>query len=287
MRRWWADAGLLYAAAVWGSTFFLVKEAVAEIPPVTMVGWRFGLGALVLLPWLLYKKADLRRDLREGAVLGFVLLTLYVAQTEGLRWTSASNSGFITGLFVLFVPLFLFFFLRRRPTPGQWAAVALALAGLWVLTGGVHGVNYGDALTLIAAAAYAAHLLLIDRYVRRGCDPLLLALHQFWFIGAVSLGWAWLAGVPLGTGGARATGILAFLVLVPTCSAFFIQLYAQRVVPPMRVSLIFSMEPVFAALFAWTLGGESFEPRRGFGGLFIVAAMILGEIARPAEPVEG
>lgn len=274
-----AEAGLVYCAVVWGATFYMVKDALAGVDPSALVAWRFLLSAALLAPlaWARRKKAQ---HLRESAILAALLAALYLSQTVGLAYTSAANSGFITGLFVVFVPLFLLVLFGDPPTRTQWAASAVALAGLWLLTGGVSQINRGDVLTIVSAMTYAGHLLATDRYVRADADTVLLSFHQFWMTGAVALGVCLATGRPLEVRGYNAAGVIAFLAVVPTLSAFFIQMAAQRFTSPVRVALIFSLEPVFAAAFAWTLGGEVFTWARASGGLLIVAAMIAGELSK-------
>lgn len=279
MPAWALDLGLVYCAAVWGATFFIVKDALAGVDPVAMVAHRFLLAALLLAPWALIRPSR-AKHLREAFLLAALLFALYATQTVGLAHTSAANSGFITGLFVIFVPLFLLLFFGRRPTAVQWGSSALALAGLWLLTGGVDSVNRGDLITLVAAATYAGHLLATDKYVRADADALVLAFHQFWMTGLLAWLCCALSGRPLAVSTPEAARAIAFLAAVPTLSAFFIQMYAQRIVPPVKVSLIFSLEPVFAALFAWTLGGETFRPGSAAGGVLIVAAMMAGELSK-------
>lgn len=275
----WADLGLVYCAAVWGATFYMVKDALAGVDPVAMVAHRFFLSALLLAPWALVRPSRFRH-LREAAILAVLLFLLYATQTVGLGFTSASNSGFITGLFVLFVPVFLLAFFGKPPTAVQWVSSGLALAGLWMLTGGIRSVNFGDAITLVAAATYAGHLLATDKFVRADADSLVLAFHQFWMTGAMALVYCLVSGRSLAVTGSKAPGTIAFLAAVPTLSAFFIQMWAQKFTAPVKVSLIFSLEPVFAALFAWTIGGEGFVPARAAGGGLIVAAMMAGELSK-------
>ena len=275
----WADLGLVYCAAVWGATFYMVKDALAGVDPVAMVCHRFLLSALLLAPWALVRPSR-GRHLKESLILSVLLFLLYTTQTIGLNYTSASNSGFITGLFVIFVPIFLLFFFRKSPTVVQWISSALALLGLWMLTGGISSVNFGDVITLVAAATYAGHLLATDKYVRADADSVVLAFHQFWMTGAMALVFCFATGRSLAVTGDQAAGTIAFLAVVPTLSAFFIQMWAQKVTLPIKVSLIFSLEPVFGALFAWTLGGEAFVPARAAGGGLIVAAMMAGELSK-------
>lgn len=279
MRQRLLDLGLLYCSLIWGATFFLVKDTLAQVDPVSLVAYRFLISAAVMLPWVVTRPRP-GRLLKEGLILGALLMILYVSQTAGLRYTTASNSAFITGLFVFFVPLFLLLFFRKPPAPGQWAAVVLAVAGLWLLTGGVGGVNRGDVLTLLAAVTYAAHVLATDLYVRRDADLVLLAFHQFWFCGVACLVLALAMNCPLTVATPAAWRTIVFLAVFPNVIAFYVQMVAQKETPPLKVSLIFSLEPVFAALFAWTIGGEPFALHKAAGGLLILSGMVLGEVSR-------
>ena len=273
-----ADLALVYAAAIWGATFFVVKDSLATIDPVVLVGYRFLLAAAVLAIGLKITKRPLFLYWKESVQLGIILWILYITQTVGLKYTTASNSGFITGLFVAFVPFFTIMMNRHARILSQMPAVIISLIGLWLLTGGLTDINKGDWLTLIAAVAYAGHLLYVDRFVKRGLDVYILSFQQFLFVGLLSLLTAAVFRLPFVPTSTDAVGYVLFLALLPTLSAFVLQLIAQKVVPPIRVSLILALEPVFAALFAWTLGGEIFILRRALGGLLIFVAMILSDL---------
>jgi drug/metabolite transporter (DMT)-like permease len=340
---WLAELGLFYCAAIWGSTFFVVKDALDGVDPVVLVGYRFILAALLLWPVIALRRenpwkgmyiglgrvgpwptrgesrntvtrADHGRPLPEaadatsgvtaadsasvvatktaaghrrcsyslqaspGVVLGLLLWVLYVAQTWGLGVTTASNSGFITGMFIIFIPLLSYLMHERRPTAGQLVAVAIAVAGLYLLTGGIRGLNSGDVLTLLAAVTYALHVMLTGRYSSRGLDPYVLCFQQMLITGGLSLLLAGILRLPFGISTSYALGAIIFLAIFPSLSAFLIQLLAQRSVPELRVSLIFTLEPVFGALFAWTLGGEQPILLRALGGVLIVAAMLVSEL---------
>jgi drug/metabolite transporter (DMT)-like permease len=277
LRTYMADLGLLYSAAIWGSTFFVVKNSLASIDPVTLVAYRFLLAASLLAPVLLIAGKALFKDLKAGLILGFILWVLYVPQTIGLGITTASNSGFITGLFVAFVPVFSLVFLRKTPGAPKWIAVAISLTGLWILTGGVAGINAGDLLTIITAMACAAHLLYGDRCAKGGIDPYVLNFQQFAVAGLLSVVAAAVFGRPFTVATQGTIWVVVFLALFPTLSAFVIQLVAQKHTAAIKVSLIFTLEPAFAALFAWTVGGEAFAAHRAVGGSLIVAAIFLSE----------
>jgi len=282
-RTFLADAGLFYAAAIWGATFFMVKGALADIDPIVLVAYRFLLAGAALLAYILLSGRKLFAGFGKGLFLAVVLWFLYVPQTVGLGITTASNSGFITGLFVLFVPVFLRLLFRRTPTLMEWLASGVALVGLWVLTGGLKMLNAGDALTLSAAMTYALHLLYSDKYMKAGVDPYVISCQQFLLVGVFSLVVALVFRLPLEVRSSSALGTVFFLALFPTLSAFIIQMLAQKITSPLKVSLIFALEPAFAALFAWTLGGEKFVLRGALGGSLILAALVISGL--PARRV--
>jgi drug/metabolite transporter (DMT)-like permease len=271
------ELALLYCAAIWGSTFYVVKDALTDVHPLTLVGWRFLIAGLLMLPVLLRLRVPLLAGWPYGVVLGAIIYGLYAAQTYGLLFTSAANSAFITGLFIIFIPPLGWLLHRHVSGPARLTAVGLALAGLLLLTGGIRGLNVGDLLTLGCAVLYALQVLLTGDYLKRGASPWSLCLQQLVICGVLSLLTAAAVGAPLGVVTPRALWIVAFLMLLPTLSAYLIQLLAQQRVDPLRTALIFTMEPVFGALFAWTLGGEAFVPLRALGGLLIVVAMLVAE----------
>ena len=276
-----SEAGLLYAAAIWGSTFFIVKDSLSQIDPVILVGYRFTLAAIILGAYCLAAKKQISQGWGKGIILGLFLWLLYVPQTIGLSITTASNSGFITGLFVAFVPIFSLLIFKRKPSIIGIIATLISLAGLWTLTGGMTDINNGDLLTLMAAMTYAIHILYVDKYLQQGFDPVVLCFQQFLFVGIASLIVGVVFNLPFTPGNMKTITVILFLTLFPTLSAFAIQMVAQKFTSPLRVSLIFALEPVFAAIFAWTLGNETVVLRRALGGLLIFAAMIISSI--PAE----
>ncbi|UCH32153.1 MAG: DMT family transporter [Candidatus Bathyarchaeota archaeon] len=277
-KKRFSELGLFYSAAIWGSTFFVVKDALNEINPLVLVGYRFLLAAIPLGGLCLITRKSLFENIRHGLLAGSVLWLLYVSQTMGLDITTASNSGFITGLFVVFVPLFSLLIFKRKPIATEIMATIVAILGLWMLTGGLTDVNAGDLITLIAAATYALHILILDKYVKAGDDPYLLSFQQFLVVGAASLLGGGILGHPYLVIESKIIGVIIFLALLPTLSAFVIQVVAQKITKPFRVSMILALEPVFAGLFAWTLGGEPIIFHRAIGGLLIFLGMLISGI---------
>lgn len=274
-----SELGLFYCAFIWGSTFVVTKYALNCVDSSAMVAIRFFISALALLPFVIGKK-NFFAHLKEAFVLSFFLASLYLTQTAGLAYTSASNSGFITGLFIIFIPVFLFIFKRQRPGIFELWSSLIAVAGMWFLTGGISGINKGDMLTLIAAMSYSAHLLFTDKYVKGGYDIVKLAFHQFWIVGIISSIAVIAAGKSFHVEGINGWLVILFLAFFPTLSAFFIQMSAQKYSDPFKVGIIFTLEPVFAAAFAWTVGGEDFFAVKAFGGFLIFSAMLVNEAGK-------
>lgn len=245
---------------------------------VTMVFYRFALAALVLLIFLLIQKRKIFEHVFKGWFVGFFLAMIYIPQTIGLKYTSVSNSAFITGLFVAFVPLFYILFFKKFPHAIRLFAALLSLIGLWYLTGGFNNLNYGDLITLINSVACALYFLFVDKYVKNQVDPLVLCFQQFFFVALVSLVWILVFGQSFVIRDIAGYQAVLFLAFFATLYCFVVLNMVQKFMPPMKTVLICSLEPVFAALTAWTIGGENFVWRQGFGGLLIVLAMIISEI---------
>ena len=265
--------GLIYAALAWGSTFIMVKSAAMETGPLLLVAYRFGVAGLVMTLYLLLAGTPLFHHLRAGVGLGALIALMYITQTVGLVYTSATNSGFITGLFVVFLPLFVFLFERKGPTYRDGAVILLALLGLWLLTGGLHGANAGDLITVVAAAAYAAYIPLVDRALRDGARPFTLLTQSFVVTSAIAFLGAVMLRESFSAGNVNLWGVIIFLALVPSLSASLAQFFAQRYVLPLAVGATFLLEPVFATLFSVYWGKEPFSDMQFTGGLVILLAM--------------
>lgn len=267
---------LLFVTLIWGSTFIVIKESLVSVPPSLFLALRFSVAALALA-WV----RPIPGMFRTGLVLGVVMFLSYGSQTVGLYYTSASKGAFITALSVVLVPI-LTGMLERRWLPLRiWLAALLALGGLGLMTlTDVSGVNIGDLIIVGTAFTYAAHLLLIDRGLRK-YPPLQLAAAQLWPVALLS----WLWALPeVGLIGSLPSGVwwaVTYLALVATALVLVLQNVAQKYVPPHTAALIFVLEPVFAAFFSWLLAGEQLGFYGWLGGLLVVAAMILGEL-RPA-----
>ena len=280
-----AALGLLAVTATWGSTFFLLKDVVERVPVTDFLAARFGLAAVAV--WLLAPRSVSRLsalERRNGVLLGLVYGAAQVLQTVGLQTTSASVSGFVTGMYVVFTPLLGALLLRAHVGRTVWSAVALATAGLAVLSLQGLTVGTGEALTLASALLYAAHIVGLGAW-SSGRNALGLTVVQLLTITVVCGAGALPGGLVLPQT-AGDWGSLVYMALVAGALALVVQTWAQAHLPATRAAIIMTMEPVFAGLFAVLLGGERLGARVVLGGALVLTAMYLVELGprRPDEP---
>lgn len=285
-----AMLAIMLTAAIWGSTFFVIKDAVATVDPVDFLAARFAVGAL--LPALLFLPRLLRlswRQWRVGLGLGVIYGLGQITQTIGLTTTSASVSGFITGTHVVITPLIVWAVFRIRPGRGLAIALVLAVAGLAALslTGGPGGFGVGEALTLTGAAIYAVHIVVLDRHAKDN-DPVSLAIVQLIGVALTCTVAGLPGGFALPLGEASVWGAVLYTGIVAGVVTMGLQSWAQRYLAPTRTALLMTLEPVFAALFALALGGEHLTWRLAVGGSLIVLATVVGVgPIRPADEEGG
>jgi drug/metabolite transporter (DMT)-like permease len=277
-----ADLALILITLIWGCTFTIVKKGLAQVSPILFIALRFWVATLVtllLVPGAV--RGISRGTLRRGMLLATVLLGGFVFQTVGLRSTTPSRSAFITSLSVLLVPFLGLLLFRRRPKARTIAGVAIATVGLGLLTLDTLDLRPGggDLLTLICAIVFALHILLLGRYLPTS-DYRQLTLLQVAggaVIGTIMipvLETPFLVWDPLFALYLFITGVLA------TGVAFYIQNRAQRVTTPNRTALIFSLEPFFAALFAFLILGDALTGKEWFGGVLVLAGILTSEFKR-------
>jgi drug/metabolite transporter (DMT)-like permease len=284
-----AEAGLVVVAAVWGLTFVMVQDAIELLPTMAFLGYRF-VPAALLVAVVFWRR--LRRLSREGwlagALMGVFLTAGYVFQTLGLEETTASNAGFITGLFVVFTPLLGAVLLRERITPVGWAAAAVSAVGLYLLSGSGGELDVrGDGLVLLCAVAFAAHILATARAVKKHDAGALLAV-QLAVCGLVCLAIAAGGGELERPEGATVWSALVVTSLVASALGFFVQTFAQRHAPPARTALILASEPAFAGLFGYLLADERLSATAWLGAVLILLAITAVEVVprlRPPRPL--
>ena len=276
-----ALAALVLVTAVWGYTFVPMKDAVAVYPLFAFLAVRFAIAAAVLaLPAAGRMRSLGRRGTFAGASLGLLLALGYALQTAGLERTTVSSAGFITGLYVVFTPLLALALFRTRVGGSVWLGVALAVAGLAMLSGVGAGDAVGDLLVLLGSAAYSLQIALMERYAPR-YDPVAFTqaemLAAFGGFAAVALALGQVE-VPRGWtvwGALLVTGVFA------SALGFLVQTWAQRRTSATRTALAFALEPVWAGIFGFWLAGDRLGAV-GWGGCAVIMAGIV-----VAEPEAG
>jgi drug/metabolite transporter (DMT)-like permease len=279
-----ATLALLAMTATWGSTFYLIKDLLDRVPVLDFLAVRFAIASVAL--FLLAPRAlgRLSAEARRNAVvLGLLYGIAQILQTAGLAHTPASVSGFITGMYVVCTPLLAAAILRTRITAMTWGAVALATAGLGVLTLNGFSVGYGEAITLVAAILYALHIVGLGAWAGAR-EAMGMTIVQLVVITIV----CFVATVPNGIVlPATPQDWLSVVYMAVFAGALALagQTWAQAHLPPTRAAIIMTMEPVFAAFFAVLLGGESVTGRMAVGGAMVLAAMLLVELV-PRRRIE-
>ena len=279
-----ATLTLLTITATWGSTFFLIKDLLVRVPVLDFLALRFAIASVGLL--LLFPRAlgRLTRDsLRQAVVLGLLYGVAQILQTAGLAQTPASVSGFITGTYVVATPLLAAVLLHTRITALTWGAVVLAMAGLGVLTLSGLSVGYGEAITLLSAVLYALHIVGLGAWSRVS-KVAGMSIVQLLVITLVCGVLTLPDGIVLPSTGRDWVSVV-YMAVFAGALAMAGQTWAQAHLPPTRSAIIMSMEPVFAALFAVLLGGESVTARMVVGGTMVLTAMLVVELV-PRRRVE-
>ncbi|MBY4678547.1 DMT family transporter [Marinobacterium arenosum] len=279
-----ADAILLLVAAIWGFGFVAQRVGMDQLGPFGFNGSRFLLGALSLLPLLLFFKAkpgqaELGPLLKGGLLAGLFLFMGASLQQVGLLYTTAGNAGFITGLYIILVPMIALIW-GQRTGLNTWAGSLLAVCGLYLLSVDENfGINKGDMLELIGALFWAGHVLLIGK-ISPQLDSLRLSIVQFLVCALLCLGVAlvWEPGtLTVANLGAEWLPI-AYAGLFSVGIAYTLQVVAQKDAPASHAAIILSLEAAFAALGGWWLLDEYLDSRALMGCGLMLAGMLLSQL---------
>jgi len=265
---------LLAATFTWGVSFVIVKRALADSSPLAFLSIRFALATLALSPFVRLRGGWSGAELRAGALLA----SGFACQVVGLQYTTPARSAFIVALSSVLAPVFGLLLLRHRAGWMVVLALAIAGAGIYFLTApGAGGLNRGDLWTMITAVVFGGHIVAVAELSRR-YDPLRLV-------------WLQIAGTAVGVGLFAAffesirlfwspalIGAIVFTGLMATAIALLWQMRAQAHMSSARASLIFCLEPVFAAMTSWFFWGEELSRSQGLGALLILGGMVLAVI---------
>jgi drug/metabolite transporter (DMT)-like permease len=278
-----AELGLAFVCLLWGSTFVLVKNALEDISPALFLAIRFSIAAVLLTFVYLARREPGPRLWVGGIVAGLFLYTGYFLQTLGLRFTSPAKSGFLTGLYIVLVPLLTAAVYQKAPGLSEWVGVSLATVGMGLMTLNTanFAIGMGEALTVGCAFAFAVHILLLARYSTQ-VQIEWLTLLQIGTCAVVALATCPVLETPFvrwSTGVLVALGVTSVLA---TAVAFLIQTWGQKYTTATRAALIFSLEPVFAWLTSYVVEHEVLT-RQAFAGAGCILGGILIVELKPLE----
>jgi drug/metabolite transporter (DMT)-like permease len=293
-----ADAALLLCALIWGASFLVVKDALGNSSVFMFLALRFALAAVAMAA---ISVAALRESdpgiLKAGILLGAIMFTGYALETAGLQFTSASKAAFITGSSVVWVPLIATITRtvigRRRSGHSAnkwiWAGALITFVGLYFLAvppAGLTRLNRGDLLIGACAVVFALHILAVGKYARRHSARALNTIQ------AATTALIAAAAIPLLAATHREAlrlhfagsliAALLFTAVGATALAFALQMWAQRFTTPSHTALVFSLQPVFAAIIGWLAAGERLGGRELFGAALILSSILLAELKGPS-----
>ena len=275
-----AELYLFSLTVIWGSTFVLTKVILESASPFVYVTLRFSLASLIFSVLFFRRIRALSRDaLMNGTVLGVLLFIGFIVQTVGLKYTTASKSAFITGLMVVFTPIFQLIIERKPPKTGNVLGVILVVIGLYLMTSPKGSeLNRGDALTFMGAIAFGLYTVYLDIFGKRH-DPAHLSIVQF--ISTAVLAFCSIplletARLSLNT---NFLWILAYLAVMPTVVALYVMAKYQKYTTPTRSAIIYSLEPPLAAIFAFFIIGEVLGMWGIIGGTLILTGLIVSELS--------
>jgi len=275
-----AEAVLVIITLIWGGTFVVIKGALEDTSPLFFVGTRFFIATIMVTPFIITKlKGFTAPVIRAGIILGTIMFLGFSTQTLGLQYTTASKSGFITGLAVVFTPILQMFIERRAPRPGNVIGVILVVIGLYFLTSPAGAsFNIGDGLTLVCAFFFALYIVYIDVFSKKYS---IIHLVYLQICTVMVLSFLFAAGFE--TIQFSVTGNLLFALAYTAILATVINTYLhteyQRYTTPTRAAIIFTLEPVFAALLAFFVLHELLGLRGVIGGAIIIFGILVSELS--------
>ena len=274
---------ILLVTFFWGVTFPLIKIALEYISPVVFLALRFSVSAIMLVPFILKSRRLLeRRIARIGITAGIFLFLGYYFQTVGLEYTTAANSGIITGIYVVLLPFISFAYLKIRASKLDVVASALAFAGLFIMSASSLAlknstVDLGDILTVICGVAYAVQIAYVSKY-SGGLDSTVFTFYQILTVAVLSAVFIPTYSTALLTLNTMVVFVIVFTALFGGVLAYFITTKALIYVEPTSAGIIFVGEPIFAAISAVVIGGEVLGPLTIMGGSVMVFAMLLTSV---------
>ena len=294
MKKYIGVGALLLTTLLWSVTFVIVKESLSSVSPIVFVSLRFAIASLILSPFIIkaFKKID-KELLVSGLFLSVFFFAGFATQTIGLKYTTATKSGFITGTFILFTPLFQYLIEKKLPKKENIYGIILIITGLLFLSSKVDtffniftelggGFNIGDFFTLLSAISFALYLVYLD-VVTKNYDYMPLVYMQLLFTAVMVM----LFAIFLSLTGFEEIKLsfnnqllfaLFYTSIFATIITTYLQTRYQKTVTPTKAGIIFSFEPPLAAIFAFFILDERISSFGYIGGAFIFSGLIVTEI---------
>jgi drug/metabolite transporter (DMT)-like permease len=280
-KEYFADLSLIFISLIWGSTFIVIKKSIDAFDPISFLSIRFLIASAIMLPIAYTRviKAD-KKALKDGLILGFVLFIVFFFQTLALKFSPATEVGFLTGLYVLFVPVFSAIFLKKSPHLFSWIGVVLSALGMVMITmAGSISISVGQIFAILNAFFLGVQIILTDKYSRKHDIILLTALQIFavagfstiYSIGFENPDYSLVFDPYIGSS-------LLFNSIVATVFCFFVQTSMQKHTTPTKAAIMFTMEPISSAFFSFIIGGELLMMKQYAGAAFIIFAIIIAEV---------
>lgn len=270
---------LLMITVFWGASYILTKIGLESLEPFNLTALRFII-AFCVSAIVFYKhilKVD-RKTVKYAFVLAMILFGVFVAMTFGLKYTSASNAGFLISLSIVFIPIISAVVLKQRVEKKVMIGVCLAIIGIALLTLNIQfKVGIGDLLCILCALLFAVHIIVTGVYTQ-GVDSIALSVLQLGFVGLFSIGFSlFTETVKLPSTGLTWFAILALSILC-TAVGYIVQTTAQQYTNASHTGLILSLEPVFSAIFAFVFLGEILSLRGYIGAVILLSGVIFAEL---------
>lgn len=275
---------LLFVAFIWGSSFPLTKISLNYISPVLLVFLRFAITTILF--YIVYRKqVSIVRfsEWKNGAILGFLLFVGFVTQTIGIKFTSASNSAFITGTNLIMIPFVQYFLTKVKPKKENFIGIIIVIAGLYILSDAYNSsMNYGDFITLLCALSFAVHIVFLDKYLKK--DKIInlifgqfLSMSVFCLIFLIAFeilidkSFYFIPTVPV-------ISILLYVSIIGTLFVFIIVTKYQGRTTPVKAGIIYNMEQVFAVIFAFLILNERLKWMQIAGGCLMITGLFISEL---------
>ncbi|NPD45597.1 MULTISPECIES: DMT family transporter [unclassified Lentimicrobium] len=278
---------LVLVAIVWGSTFFIIKDTVASVHPFYIVLGRMLMASIPMLLFVFFKNRKSlwnKKAIINGSILGLLLTTTYISQTIGLQYTSSGHSAFITGIAVVLVPILLVLIYRQKIKNPEVVSILIVMIGLFLLTYDLDThFNKGDLITLITSFSLAFHIILSGRFVKT-TDSLSLITYQFVSGSVICAIGSFFVAYHSGFEGVimSSESLMAIMYLgaFGTLFCYFVSVWVQKYESSVKVALIFSLEPVFAALFAFIFVNEVLSFKEIIGTIFILLGVLMYQVLK-------